>query len=140
MQVETTVVLRGGRVVCPATDTDAVMDVVIRDGLVHTLGIAEPDANAQVIDCSGCVVAPGFTDLGAELGDPGKTWREDLSTGSEAGAAGGYTTVVCSPRTDPVIDTPVGVAELRTRAEAVTGARIEVAGALTVGLHGEVLS
>ena len=140
MQVETDVVLRGGRVVCPATDTDAVMDVVIRGGLVHTLGSAEAGANAQVIDCSGCVVAPGFTDLGAELGDPGKTWREDLSTGSEAGAAGGYTTVVCSPRTDPVIDTPVGVAEVRTRAEAVTGARIEVAGALTVGLHGEVLS
>lgn len=140
MQAETEVILRGGRVVCPVTGTDAVTDVVIRNGLVHAVGAAALTADARVIDCAGCVVSHGFTDLGAELGDPGQTWREDLSTGSEAGAAGGYTTVVCSPRTDPVLDTPVAVAELRSRAATVTGARIEVAGALTVGLQGEVLS
>jgi dihydroorotase len=134
MQAET-VILRGGRVVCPATGTDEVMDVVVRDGRIVSLGDTENEG--RVLDCSGCIVAPGFTDLGAELCDPGYLWREELSTGSEAGAAGGYTTIVTSPKTDPVVDTPVAVAELVVRAGAVSGARILISGAMTKGLDGE---
>ena len=133
-------ILRGGRVVCPLTETDSVRDVIVQGGRIVSVAERSDSAEGRVVDCAGKVVAPGFTDLGAELGDPGKTWREDLSSGSEAGAAGGFTTIVCSPRTDPVIDTPVAVSEVLGRAAAVTGARIDVAGALTVGLAGEKLS
>lgn len=133
-------ILRGGRVVCPLTGTDAVSDVVILDGRIVSVGDNVGSEVGRVVDCSGKVVAPGFTDLGAELGDPGKTWREDLTSGSEAGAAGGFTTIVCSPRTDPVIDTPVAVLELLGRAATVSGARVAIAGALTVELEGERLS
>jgi dihydroorotase len=139
MAVET-IILSGGRVVCPATGTDAVADVLIQDGRIAAIGAEASSSTGRRVDCSGAIVAPGFTDLGAELCDPGKSWREDLASGSEAGAAGGFTTVVCSPRTDPVVDTPVAVAELLARAARVSGARVEVAGALTLGLNGQGMS
>ena len=133
-----TIHLKGGRVVCPASGTDAVGDLWIKDGEI----INKEDAGERVtvVDCSGKVIAPGFTDLGAELCDPGKTWREDLASGSEAGAAGGFTTIVASPRTDPVLDTPVAIADTRSRCMTVSGARVEVSGALTLGLDGEHMS
>ena len=133
-----TIHLKGGRVVCPASGTDAVGDLWIKDGEI----INKDDAGERVtvVDCAGKVIAPGFTDLGAELCDPGKTWREDLASGSEAGAAGGFTTIVASPRTDPVLDTPVSIADTRSRCMTVSGARIEVSGALTIGLDGEHMS
>ena len=133
-----TIHLKGGRVVCPASGTDAVGDLWIKDGEI----INKDDAGERVtvVDCAGKVIAPGFTDLGAELCDPGKTWREDLASGSEAGAAGGFTTIVASPRTDPVLDTPVAIADTRSRCMTVSGARIEVSGALTLGLDGEHMS
>jgi len=137
MQPET-LILRGGRVVCPATDTDSIMDIVIHDGRIVALG--DTQVEGRVVECTGFVVSPGFIDLGAELGDPGYLWREDLTTGSEAGAAGGFTTIVASPKTDPVVDTPVAVTELSVRAASVSGARILISGAVTKGLKGEQLS
>jgi len=134
------IVLKGGRVICPASETDAIADVWIQNGQIQAVGSGIDAEDAQIIDCAGSVVAPGFTDLGAELCDPGKTWREDLSSGSEAAAAGGFTTVVASPRTDPVIDTPLAVSETLGRARSVSGARIELAGALTLGLRGETMA
>jgi dihydroorotase len=133
-------VLRGGRILCPASGVDTVDDLWICDGRVVAIGALPGGIVGREVDCSGAVVAPGFIDLGAELCDPGMCWREDLSSGSEAGAAGGFTTIVASPRTEPTIDTPVAVSDLLARAAAVTGARIEVAGALTLGLDGEDLS
>jgi len=137
MQAET-LILRGGRVVCPLNNIDEVMDVVVQNGRVVSLGSTAEEG--RVIDCSGCVVAPGFTDIGAELGDPGYLWREDLISGSEAGAAGGFTSIVSSPKTDPVVDTPVAVAELVSRSFELSGARVLVSGAITTGLDGEHLA
>ena len=133
-----TIHLKGGRIVCPATGTDAVGDLWISGGRI--IAPAEAGDSVTVVDCAGKVIAPGFTDLGAELCDPGKTWREDVASGSEAGAAGGFTTIVASPRTDPVIDTPVAVSEALGRCMAVSGARVELAGALTHGLDGTHMS
>jgi dihydroorotase len=139
MQAES-IVLRGGRVVCPASQTDVLADVWIRDGKIAGLGDSASGVAGREIDCTGVIIAPGFTDLGAELCDPGICWREDLSSGSEAAAAGGFTTVVASPKTDPVVDNPVAVSEILGRAQGVSGARVEIAGALTLGLKGESLS
>ena len=132
-------ILRGGRVVCPSTGIDATADVHIADGIVVEAG---PDLKAEgrEIDCSGLIVAPGFVDLGAELCDPGYLWREDMVSGSEAGAAGGFTTILASPKTDPVLDTPVAIAEAVSRSTEATGSRVIVSGALTRGLAGEALS
>jgi len=134
------ILLRGGRVVCPATGTDGTLDVRVADGVVSEIGAGLDGQGAREIDCSGGILAPGWTDLGTELCDPGLTYREDLSTGSEAGAAGGFTTLVASPATDPVVDTPAVAADVVARAKMVSGASVLQSGALTLGLSGAELS
>ena len=97
-------------------------------------------AGLRTLDCRGKVVAPGFTDLGTQLCDPGETWRENRETGSQAGAAGGFTTLLLSPATLPVIDDPSVASDVLLRASRASGARLEAAGALTRGLKGEELA
>ena len=133
--VEHAIRISGARVVCPISGLDEVRDLHIRDG--RMCGDSGPDARVFVAD--GLVVLPGFVDLSAHLGDPGYLWRETLETGSRAGAAGGFTTVVATPDTDPVIDRGPLVANLEQRAASVSGARVRFAGALTEELKGEDL-
>jgi dihydroorotase len=131
--------LQGGRIVCPDTGQDIVGDVLVADGRVVAIDPG-PVEDARTIDCRGMIVSPGWTDLGTELCDPGLCWREDLTSGSEAGAAGGYTCLVASPATDPVVDSPSVAADVIARASQVPGAQVRQAGALTVGLLGESLA
>lgn len=134
------ILLRGGRVVCPQGGVDQVSDVHIADGQIVEVGTGISVTGAREVDCTGAVVAPGWTDLGTELCDPGLCYREDLSSGSEAGAAGGFTTLVAGPATDPVVDSPTVAADVLVRAGTVSGARVLQAGALTVGLNGKTLA
>jgi dihydroorotase len=135
-----TLLLRGGRLVCPETGTDDLLDVRISDGRVTEIGAQLPPAGARVLDCSGAVIAPGWTDLGTELCDPGLCDREDLCSGSEAGAAGGYTLLIAGPSTDPVVDGPAVAADVVARAKTVSGASVQCSGAITLGLKGEHLA
>ncbi len=132
--------LEGGRVVCPRTGRDEVADVLVEDGQISAVGPDLGRAGLRAIDCRGMVVAPGFTDLGTQLCDPGETWRESLETGSQAGAAGGFTTLLLSPATLPVIDDPSVASDVLLRASRASGSRLEAAGALTRGLKGEELA
>jgi dihydroorotase len=133
-------VLTGGRVLCPASSMDERADVRVVSGRISAIGVGVGEAGDREIDCTGHVLSPGFVELVSDLGEPGMTWREDLQSGSQAAAAGGFTTVLASPNTDPVVDNPAMVHELRRRAEAVTGARVEVVGALTMGNAGQELA
>jgi len=143
MGVKGSLLLEGGRVVCPMTQRDEVADVLIKDGKIAA--VANPstlDAVSGVrrIDCRGRAILPGFVDLSSELADPGMTWREDLESGSRSAAAGGFTTVLASPATDPVIDNPSVAREVIDRMSKVEGARLVQSGSLTVGMAGEELA
>ncbi len=131
--------LEGGRVLCPEAGLDEVLDVRVVDGRIAELGKGLDAGECRRIDCRGRVVAPGFVDLGTQLCDPGETWREDLESGSQAGAAGGFTTLLLSPDTKPVIDDPSVASDVLLRASRVSGARLAAAAALTKGLKGEDL-
>ena len=85
-------------------------------GPVWNGGGWEPE---QVIDASGCIVAPGLVDVHVHFRDPGFTYKEDLETGSAAAAAGGYTTVVCMANTKPVVDCPEVLDDILKRAKAL---------------------
>jgi len=129
--------IRNGRVIDPASGKDAVGDVFVADGkIVDGLkGKAE-----RTIDAKGLVVAPGFIDLSARLREPGQEYKATLESEMAAAVAGGVTSLACPPDTDPPLDEPGLVDMLRRRAKALTRARVYPVGALTVKLQGEALT
>lgn len=132
--------LKGGRAFCPVSGLDARVDVRVRGDRIVEIGPDLAHHGERVLECAGLVIVPGFVELAAELCDPGLTWREDLLSGSLAAAAGGFSVVVASPATEPVIDTSPVAADVLARAESAPGAAIFPSGALTVGLEGQELA
>ena len=96
--------LKGARVVDPASGTDEVTDVTIREGVIEAVGDAATGKDSEAIDCDGAVLAPGFVDMHAHLREPGREDEETVVSGSAAAAAGGYTALCAMPNTDPVAD------------------------------------
>ena len=97
--------IRGGRVIDPVREVDEIMDVMIEGSQIVETGKAlKVPADAEVIDATGLVVAPGLMDAHVHFRDPGLTYKEDIETGAAAAARGGFTTVVCMANTKPVVD------------------------------------
>ena len=135
------ILIQNGRVINPATGTDQQADVAIADGRILSIGpVPAGFAPERRIDASGLVVAPGLVDLSARLGEPGHEHEGLLASELAAALAGGVTSLVCPPDTDPVLDEPGLVDMLRSRAERLQGARVLPLGALTRGLKGESLT
>lgn len=134
--------LQGGRIIDPATGFDQVADVLIVDQVVQAIGIGLADSapgDVQVIQLAGKVVCPGLIDLHVHFREPGQIKKEDVASGAQCAAKGGFTTVVCMPNTVPAVDSPATVALIQDRA-ATVGIRVEVAGALSKELAGEELA
>ena len=130
-----------GRLVDPASGLDAPGDLAIAGGRIVALGRAPADfAPERVIDAAGCIVAPGLVDLAARLREPGHEHEGMLESELQAAAAGGVTSLVCPPDTDPVLDEPGLVEMLKFRARKLSRCRVFPLGALTRGLAGEVLT
>jgi dihydroorotase len=135
------ILIQNGRVIDPASGLDKTADVAIAGGRIVAVGAAPTDFTPErVIDATGCIVAPGLVDLAARLREPGQEHAGMLESEMTAAVAGGVTSLVCSPDTDPVLDEPGLVEMLRYRAEKLHLARVLPLGALTVGLKGDVLS
>jgi len=135
------VVIRGGRVIDPAASFDGVADVVIRDGVIASVGkgAGHPDG-AEVLDAAGLVVAPGFVDLHVHLREPGREDAETVATGARAAVAGGFTTVCAMPNTDPVCDNQAAVGFVLRQAREADLARVHPIGAVSLGQKGEQLT
>ena len=133
--------IRSGRVVDPSRRLDRVLDVLLADGLVARIGerIEAPEG-AEVVDASGLVVAPGLVDVHVHLREPGQEHKETIASGARAAAAGGFTTVVAMPNTDPPIDNPASVGFVLAEGLRAGGARVLPTGCITVGQAGEQLT
>ena len=135
------ILIQNGRVIDPASGLDQICDVAVAAGRIVGLGRAPADfAPTRTIDASGCIVLPGLVDLAARLREPGHEHEGMLESEMAAAVAGGVTSLVCPPDTDPVLDEPGLVEMLKFRAEKLHQSRLFPLGALTRGLAGEVLT
>jgi dihydroorotase len=135
------ILIKNGRVINPATQFDAVCDIAIASGRI--IGIQHIGADfkpGKTIDATGCIVMPGLVDLAVRLREPGYEHEGMLESEMAAAVAGGVTSVVCPPDTDPVLDEPGLVEMLKFRAEKLHQSRVFPLGALTRGLKGGVLT
>jgi dihydroorotase len=133
--------LKGGRVVDPASNRDGEFDVLIDGDRIARIGKALPvdDAEVMTLD-SGSIVAPGLIDIHVHLREPGQEHKETVATGTASAVAGGFTSVACMPNTDPVNDHP-GITDLILKKAAAAGlARVYPIGAVSIGSRGDQLS
>ena len=131
------ILIKGGRVVDPASGQDKLGDVFVSDGRIVDSFKDKPE---RTIDAKGLVVAPGLIDLSARLREPGYEYKATLESEMDAAVAGGVTSLACPPDTDPPLDEPGLVDMLRRRAKALARARVYPIGALTVKLQGARLT
>jgi dihydroorotase len=133
--------IKNGRVIDPTSAYDQVGDVAIAAGRIVSLNNRAADfLPNKTIDASGCIVAPGLIDLSARLREPGYEHEGMLESELAAAVAGGVTSLVCPPDTDPVLDEPGLVEMLKFRAEKLHQSRVFPLGALTRALKGEALT
>jgi dihydroorotase len=135
------ILITNGRVIDPASGFDQKADVALANGTVIAIdNIANDFKPDQIINATGCIVCPGFVDLAVRLREPGYEHAGMLASELAAAVAGGVTSVVCPPDTEPVLDEPGLVEMLRFRAEKLQMSRVLPLGALTRNLQGEVLT
>ena len=103
------ILITGGRVIDPANHVDMIADILLADGTVVKVGPAIKDTPDRRIDASGKIVSPGLIDLHVHFREPGDEEEETIASGSAAAVAGGFTSVVCMPNTNPPIDEATGV-------------------------------
>ena len=135
------ILIKNGRVINPATGFDEICDVAVEEKLVIAIkNIAKEFVPTKTIDATGCIVTAGLVDLAARLREPGHEHEGMLQSELAAAVAGGVTSLVCMPDTEPVLDEPGLVEMLKFRAEKQHQSRVFPLGALTVNLQGEVLT
>ena len=130
--------LTNARLIDPQALTDALGSVTIHDGLITAINGPAPRP-ATIIDCGGLPLAPGIVDWGVKIGEPGERHRESFRSAGLAAAAGGVTTIIARPDTQPAIDTPETL-EFVTRRAAESVVRIRHMAALTKGRLGEEMT
>jgi dihydroorotase len=133
--------LKGGKLIDPSQRLNKIGDLLLSDGAVQKLGGSiEGPADAEVIDCAGLIVSPGFIDVHCHLREPGREDVETVATGARAAAAGGFTAVCAMPNTEPVTDNQAAVGFIVRQAQRARAARVYPIGAISVGQQGKVLA
>jgi dihydroorotase len=141
--------IKNGRVLNPATKTDAAMDVLLdgdrikevaAPGKTSASGAAQSQNGLEIFDASGLIVAPGFIDIHVHLREPGQENSETIATGTRSAARGGFTAVCCMPNTKPVNDNASVTHFIIDRAKAAGGVRVWPIGAASVGSKGEAIA
>lgn len=140
------ILIENGRVICPAQGIDRTSNVLIEEGRITALDapaaeqITHSNGDLRRIDAAGKIVCPGFVDLHADLREPG--WEEDetIATGTKAALAGGYTTIACSPNTDPPIDTQASVEFVQHQATRADNCNVLVIACVSKNRQGAELA
>ena len=131
--------IKNARLACPASGLDESGSLLLEDGIIAAIGDVSEQAD-ETVDAGGLIAAPGLIDLRVKTGEPGAEQKETLATASRAAVAGGVTSMVVMPDTDPVIDDVALVQFIANRGRETAKTRIYPAGALTKGLRGEAMA
>ena len=135
--------IQNGRVLDPASKTDAAMDVLLDGEVIKEIsprGKFSSVKDAQVFDASGLIVAPGFIDLHVHLREPGQESSETIETGTKSAARGGFTAVCCMPNTKPVHDNASITRFILDKTRSVGSTRVWPIGAASVESKGEAIA
>lgn len=135
--------LKNGRILDPSQELDIIGSLIIEDDQVVEIGESvDLDGIDETYDCTGFWIAPGLVDPHVHLREPGEEHKETIVTGTQAAAAGGYTTICCMPNTKPALDSPSLIDFILDRAASPEAGGVFVApvGALTRGMKGEELA
>ena len=132
------ILIQNARILDPKTKTDKIADLLVREGKIAEIGIIPVEDGMEVIDAKGLILAPGLIDIHVHFRDPGQTHKEDLVTGSQAAAAGGFTTVVCMANTMPKVDNVETLTDIITRAKELP-IHVLQSSAVTKGFNGRDL-
>ena len=135
------ILIKGGRVIDPGRGVDEALDILIDGGKIAEIAPKDrikPPKGAEIIDASGMLVVPGLIDMHCHLREPGFVYKEDITSGTKAAAAGGFTTVCCMPNTNPVNDNRSVTEYIIRKAEAAGYCRVLPIGAITKGSAGKV--
>jgi dihydroorotase len=132
--------IQNGRVLDPSSAHDAVADVLIEDGKISRIGAGIQADDAEAIDATGLLVAPGFIDMHVHLREPGFEHAETIETGSRAAAAGGFTTICCMPNTKPVNDNATVTSYIVEKARQHALVNVLPIGAITKSSEGVELA
>lgn len=129
-------IVKNARVIDPSRNVNEVCDVFVKDGLFAD----KVSASAKQIDAEGLVLTPGFVDMHAHLREPGQTAKESIATGTEAAAAGGFTSVMAMPNTSPAADSPATIRLINDIISESAKVRVYQSGCITEGRKGEKLA
>ena len=134
--------IKNGRVMDPASNTDAALDVLLDGEKIKQVAPAGKiaAAGAEIFDAKGLIIAPGFIDLHAHLREPGQESSETIETGTKAAARGGFTAVCCMPNTKPVNDNASVTRFILDRAKAMASVRVWPIGAASLESKGQAIS
>jgi len=133
-------IVKNGYIIDPSQNLEGEFDILVENGIVKEIdkNILVPEA--EIIDARGLIVSPGFIDMHVHLRDPGQTYKEDIHSGCRCAVAGGFTTIVCMPNTNPPVDNPSVVKYILAKAEKIGICRVLPAGAITKGRKGKELA
>lgn len=134
------VLIKNGRVLNPATNTDEVMDILIVDSVIEKMEKEIKDTADKTIEAKGFWVTPGFIDVHVHLRDPGFEYKETIATGTRSAAMGGFTTICCMPNTEPACDSEIMVEYINMKAKRDGVVNVLPIGAITKGQKGEELA
>jgi len=132
--------IKGGKVVSPADDLNEELDLLVVDGKVTEVAEEIDASEAEVIDATGKIVTPGLIDMHVHLREPGFEHKEDIKSGTESAAAGGFTSVACMPNTEPVVDNATVVNYINDKAKINAKVNVFPIGSITKGLEGKELA
>lgn len=135
----TSLLFRNARLIDPEAGTGEIGDLLVQNGRIAPLSSAAPN-DAQIIECGAKCLAPGIVDIGVKVCEPGERHKESYRTAGAAAAAGGVTTMVTRPDTNPAIDTPESLEFVTRRAQADTPVNVLSMAALTKGREGREMT